>query len=362
MKKLFILLTICIGMAVGANAQTIDSTGFYHMVSVNGPTNSLVVTAAPKPGLTPSDTFLPCATRGMAVLDTIIFTNYDSVNGGTGVGMVPLQSLTIDSIYLPSGLTWSTNSATNSFAGGAGGAIVVTGTTYDTAGQYKLRITVTAHVLVGGVLPVTKGPLDAEANTGLAYRVRVVNSGCGCPTIDNSSRDSVRVFIPYATCAPSCPTITVTTTKLSSSSASASASGGATPYTYAWSTSPSQTTATATGLTVGTNYTVTATDNNGCTGIGSITILGVGSLGDISGFNIYPNPSNCEFVASVHLAAASDVTITIIDMTGQKVYEGTENAVKDLNKQINLGSISSGMYFVNVRTAQGTANQRIIIK
>ena len=198
MKKLFILLTLCIGLAVGSNAQTIDSAGFYHMVSVNGPTNSLVVTAAAKPGLTPSDTFLPCAVRGRAVLDTIIFTNYDSVNGGTGVGMVPLQSLTIDSIYLPSGLTWTTNSATNSFAGGAGGAIVVTGTTYDTAGQYKLRITVTAHVLVGGVLPVTKGPLDAEANTGLAYRVRVINSGCSCPGIDNSAADSVRVFIPYA--------------------------------------------------------------------------------------------------------------------------------------------------------------------
>ncbi len=48
-------------------------------------------------------------------------------------------------------------------------------------------------------------------------------------------------------------------------------SGGTAPYTYSWSTLPSQTTATATGLCAG-SYTVTITDNNGCTRTNAITI------------------------------------------------------------------------------------------
>src|SRR5450759_3899486 len=42
------------------------------------------------------------------------------------------------------------------------------------------------------------------------------------------------------------------------------ASGGTSPYTYSWNTIPVQTTATATNLAAGT-YTVTVTDNKGCT-------------------------------------------------------------------------------------------------
>ena len=43
-----------------------------------------------------------------------------------------------------------------------------------------------------------------------------------------------------------------------------SVSGGTSPYIYSWSTNPVQTAASATGLTTGT-YTVTVTDENGCT-------------------------------------------------------------------------------------------------
>src|SRR5690606_40079582 len=47
-------------------------------------------------------------------------------------------------------------------------------------------------------------------------------------------------------------------------SATASANGGTPGYTYSWNTVPVQTTATVSNLPAGT-YTVTVTDNNGCT-------------------------------------------------------------------------------------------------
>jgi len=189
-------------------------------------------------------------------------------------------------------------------------------------------------------------------------------SGFGWASYPNTiSGDSlVDDYIAIGVCGTACPTITTTATEIGhTKTASVTATGGVAPYTYAWSNS--QTTDTATGLTNGQSYTVTATDANGCSGTATVSIsTGIESIGDISNFNIYPNPSNGLFTASIHLAAASDVAISIVDVTGAKVYETTENAVKDLDKQINLDGIAAGIYFVNVKTAQGTANQRIVIK
>ncbi|MFH7005779.1 SprB repeat-containing protein, partial [Flavobacterium bizetiae] len=54
-------------------------------------------------------------------------------------------------------------------------------------------------------------------------------------------------------------------------SATASATGGTGTYSYSWNTSPIQTSATATNLIAGT-YTVTVTDEKGCTDTEQITI------------------------------------------------------------------------------------------
>jgi len=160
----------------------------------------------------------------------------------------------------------------------------------------------------------------------------------------------------------SCPTITVTASEIgSSTSADASSSGGTGPYTYSWSNS--QSTDTATGLVNGNSYTVTASDHNGCTGTATVSIsTGIELISGMTAFSIYPNPSNGIFTAHIILANASDVTISVTDMTGSRIFESTEKAVKDLNKQINLSAIAQGVYFVSVKTAQGTANQRIVIK
>ncbi|HET6226662.1 MAG TPA: T9SS type A sorting domain-containing protein, partial [Bacteroidia bacterium] len=59
--------------------------------------------------------------------------------------------------------------------------------------------------------------------------------------------------------------------------ATATVTTGTGPYTYSWNTSPVQTTATASGLAAG-NYTVTVTDNGGCSQVLPVTITATAAL------------------------------------------------------------------------------------
>lgn len=71
----------------------------------------------------------------------------------------------------------------------------------------------------------------------------------------------------------------------SNGSATATVGGGTSPYTYSWNTSPAKTTAQATGLNAG-SFTVTVTDNKGCTVTASVTITQPSSLtASISSFS-----------------------------------------------------------------------------
>lgn len=177
---------------------------------------------------------------------------------------------------------------------------------------------------------------------------------------DSIMSSPVANYVFVSICGTACPTISVTATQ-NDRSATASASGGVGTYTYAWSNGQSG--ATASGLTTNT-YTVTATDANGCVGTGTISIntTGISEIGaGVANFSVYPNPSTGVFTASVRLTSASDVVITVLDITGSKVYESTESNVSDLTKAIDLSSAAPGIYIVNVKTNSGTANQRLTI-
>jgi hypothetical protein len=190
MKKLFILFAICMVASTGIFAQASALTSC-HTPGVTSITPGTGTT----PGLKPSDSTLPCSVVGMPVSDTIYFTNYTSF---TVSGLqATIGTLTIDSIYMPTGLCWQTNKANNTFGPGENGVIYVSGVTHDSAGQYKLRIIVDATVT--SPAPLSLHNLNAESYAGLAYRVRVIGQGCPCPPINNNSgADSAAIFLPYA--------------------------------------------------------------------------------------------------------------------------------------------------------------------
>lgn len=247
MKKLFILVALFAGISI----QMFSQASAMQNCHTPGVTSIAPQTGTHPFGLSPSDSLLPCAVQGVAVNDTIYFTNLTTTlySGLT----VTIDSLTIDSIYTPSGLCWQTNSPTNTFRGGANGVIHVTGVTNDSAGQYKLRIIAT---VVGTAFGITQTQTVNGESEGLIYKIRVRGPYCNCPTIDNSRADSTDVYIAYAACPPTatitpsghdtiCPSNSVTLTADTGNS-----------YTYRWSDAAHSTTRSISVSTAGA-YQVT---------------------------------------------------------------------------------------------------------
>jgi hypothetical protein len=328
MKKLFILMALCIGLSLHMFAQASALQNCY-----SGGTTSIAPHVSTIPGLAPSDTFLPCAIQGVPVTDTIYFTNYTTVNAPP-LGTVTMNHLTIDSLYLPSGLCWQTNKTNNTFNGGESGVIYISGTTNAAAGQYKLRIIVS--VLVNGF--ITQNNLNAESSTGLAYRVRLINSTCTCPYIDNSSADSALVYIPFpAHCPPTaiitssgndtiCPTGAVTLTATTG-----------TAYAYKWSNAAHSTTRAITATAAG-SYQVTVYNSYGDSTVSAPTVVVQGTFPS-STLTLHGNASICPG------------TIDTISAPAGYSYHWTANAGNATTQSVSV--TNAGSYVVTITNSYG---------
>ena len=127
----------------------------------------------------------------------------------------------------------------------------------------------------GGTMPYTY----AWSNSATTASITGVIAGTYSVTITdaNGCTDSTSTTVtePASLIAASVVDSNISCNGFSDGGASASAAGGTMPYTYAWSNSA--TTASITGVIAGT-YSVTITDQNGCTSTSSATITEPASL------------------------------------------------------------------------------------
>jgi hypothetical protein len=127
--------------------------------------------------------------------------------------------------------------------------------------------------------------------------------------------------------------------------ASANAAGGTPPYTYAWSTG--DTTVMLGGLDIST-LTVTVTDAAGCTTVGTANLMLVGNETAQNGFEFgaYPNPNDGGFRVYVHTAAATDISMRVLDVMGRLVWADETSNTNDFTRAVDLKKHASGIYFV----------------
>ncbi|RXR19180.1 T9SS type A sorting domain-containing protein [Flavobacterium amnicola] len=78
-------------------------------------------------------------------------------------------------------------------------------------------------------------------------------------------------------------------------------------------------------------------------------------------FAVYPNPSNGKF--NIVLSTTDKVNVQLFDMRGRSVYSKLYNSTGiSFNQQIDLSSLSSGVYILNVESNGKKEARRIIIE
>ena len=147
--------------------------------------------------------------------------------------------------------------------------------------------------------------------------------------------------------------------------ATASASGGTPPYTWNWS-GPSCPCANAdniTGLCAGT-YSVTVTDNNGCTLVGSpVIVIGIEEIPSLTSLTLYPNPSEGEFTIEMELAQPLEMELELFNALGQVIHSESLGRVSGTyQKQLSLKALAKGIYSLQLTSEEGTTTRKLMIE
>jgi gliding motility-associated-like protein len=216
-----------------------------------------------------------------------------------------------------------TLSATDPKCYGGTGSVTAT---VDPAGNYSYKWNTTP-------------PQSTSTVTGLPpgdYAVEVSDKGCTVSksiTIRQPEKIEISLTSTPATC------------KSADGSATAQVKGGTGNLQFSWSTNPVQTTSTAQNLLPGT-YTVTVTDNNGCTESKSITVDKKGSL--------------VATVTGVDEKCGLKNGSVTIDADGGIIYSWNTNPVQTTKTATDL---PAGTYIGTVEDAKGcVATASVTIK
>lgn len=134
-------------------------------------------------------------------------------------------------------------------------------------------------------------------------------------------------------------------------------------YSITWNTDPVQTGNIANGLDYGV-YEYTVVDALGCTIVNEIEIMYVG-IEEITGldqFNYYPNPAENSFVMDIVFNQSKEFKISIVNSVGQNVIDlGSVNG-SQFNETIDISSLTTGFYFLNVEVEGYRITRKLTVK
>ncbi len=132
-----------------------------------------------------------------------------------------------------------------------------------------------------------------------------------------------------------------------------SASGGVPPYSYAWSGGATV------GLAAG-NYTLTLTDNAGCTTTASAVVdavTGIETMAQESMIQVFPNPAH----EQITISSTQPVTeIKLVDVLGKLVVHHPSLNVHRF--ELNLSSLAAGVYMLDIKQRDKHSVKRIVIE
>lgn len=346
----------------------VTTPGVTYLWNDNSTNPTYTITSPGTYSVTVTDQF-NCSVSATVDVDYVNLTASATSTDVTCMGMDDgTANVTPSGGYLPYTFSWNTNpvSTTQTITNLPAGTYMVT-VTEDNGCTATAEVTITESGLLdiisdsSGVscfglsdgsasVSVSGGasPYTYEWNTTpIQYTAGITDIVAGTYTVtitdDNGCAASVNITVPTPTqVVADIPTISPASCTGTLGQMNASASGGTPPYTYAWSTTPSQTGITATGLAAGT-YTVTITDDNGCTGTSSAEYTTIT-------LSFSTEPEYCD-------QQNGSATVSVDDYTGTYSIQWNTGATTG-----NIQTLSAGSYTVTVTDDNGSCTMSVNIQ
>lgn len=200
----------------------------------------------------------------------------------------------------------------------------------------------------GGTPPYTFLPnLDLDNLAANNYNITITDAA-GCTSTESFTVNSLPL--------PTVPTITVNDNLLTAPST----------YTaYQWYFN-SQIIAGATNETYTVfesgNYSVVVTGGNGCTNTSAVTsvttsIKNIPSLNEIT---VTPNPFDKDIFIEISVNKAIDLEMEILDLNGKLVFSKTISIKEKFSQALDLEQLSNGIYYLNLKSEEGSVAKKII--
>jgi uncharacterized protein (DUF2141 family) len=115
------------------------------------------------------------------------------------------------------------------------------------------------------------------------------------------------------------------------------------------------------GLDDAGTYTVTVTDENGCTWTESVTITGLNEFGVEYSINVSPNPTAGLFNLTIQGLNSNLVRYQVTDAQGRLVVERMINKNQSVVvEQVDLTQFESGVYFLNLLIGDNVQTVKVI--
>lgn len=168
------------------------------------------------------------------------------------------------------------------------------------------------------------------------------------------------------------PTITATSSTsliCSGQAASLTASGA---NTYTWSNGPN-TAIIVISPSITTNYTVTGTNANGCSGFAVVSqsVSACTSIDSSSSIfedefdlKLYPNPTHASSIIEFKLPNTLNATVFVYDVTGRVVESavGISSQQTDFKLELNKNNhLKPGVYFISIMVGNNYSTKKLVI-
>ncbi len=91
---------------------------------------------------------------------------------------------------------------------------------------------------------------------------------------------------------------------------------------------------------------------------------GINTIAQQLQFEVYPNPASDRSAVDFTLTGKEDVAIFVYNNVGEAVYSRNEGTLSagEYTFEIPTASLASGVYMVNIKTAQGSSVKKLVIK